>query len=276
MSRRQGGKALLTLLVISVAINYVDRGALSVAAPALTKELNISPEHMGLLFSAFFWSYSSFQLVAGWLVDRFRIKWIYAGGYLVWSLATAAVGLVSGLPQLLIARLFLGIGESVAYPAASKVIVQNFAEERRGLANALVDAGAKVGPGLSTLLGGLAVNAYGWRALFIFVGLGSLLWLIPWLLVAKSDAPVTPSAQITGPRWSELLRRWTVWGTSIGMFALGYVIYFLLSWLPSYLVSERGLSMTSMALLGSLPFWAMAASSADQRMDIGPLDPIGR
>src|SRR5262245_17721613 len=105
MSRRQSGNALLTLLVISVAINYVDRGALSVAAPVLTKELNISPEHMGLLFSAFFWSYSLFQLVAGWLVDRFPIKWIYAGGYLVWSLATAAVGLVSGLPQLLVARL---------------------------------------------------------------------------------------------------------------------------------------------------------------------------
>lgn len=258
---RQSGHALLILLVLSVTINYIDRGALSVAAPTLTRELDISPERMGLVFSAFFWSYSWFQLLAGWLVDRFSIKWIYAGGYLIWSLATAAVAFVSGLPELLAARLFLGMGESVAYPAASKIIVQNFAEDRRGLANALVDAGAKLGPGFSTLLGGLAVSLYGWRALFLVVGLGSLLWLIPWLLVAHVGSAGTPGKAATGPGWSELLRRWAVWGTSIGMFSLGYVIYFLLSWLPSYLVSERHLSMTSMAVLGSVPFWAMAASS---------------
>src|SRR3712207_1621239 len=108
----------------------------------------------------------------------------------------------------------------------------------------------------------LAVESFGWRAMFIAVGLGSLLWLVPWLMVAKADTPARDIAGRTaGPGWSELLRCPTVWGTSIGMFALGYMIYFLLSWLPSYLVSERGLSMTNMALLGSLPFWAMAASS---------------
>jgi MFS family permease len=254
-------RALLLLLTISVSINYIDRGALSVSAPILMRDLDISPKQMGLLFSAFFWTYSSFQLVAGWLVDRFSIKWVYAGGYLMWSLSTAAVGVVNGLPALLVARLFLGAGESVAYPASSKIIVRHFPEERRGLANALVDAGAKLGPGLSTLLGGLAVSAYGWRAMFLFVGLVSLLWLIPWLLVTKSDRPVTSSSEHGSPGWREMLRCPKVWGTSIGMFALGYVNYFLLSWLPSYLVSERGLSMASMAVLGSIPFWAMAGSS---------------
>jgi MFS family permease len=260
-SRVRSGNALLILLTASVAINYLDRGALSVAAPVIIRELNLSPTQMGLLFSAFFWSYSTFQLVAGWAVDRFSVKWVYAVGFLVWSLATAAVGLVNGLFALFAARLLLGMGESVAYPASSKIIVRHFPEERRGLANALVDAGAKLGPGLSTLFGGLAIEAFGWRAMFLFAGLGSLLWLVPWLLVAKRDLPVATSSETAGPGWREMLRCPQVWGTSVGMFSLGYVLYFLLSWLPSYLVSERGFSMSSMAVLGSIPFWGMALSS---------------
>lgn len=260
-SRDRAGNALLFLLTASVAINYVDRGALSVAAPLILRDLHLSPAQMGLLFSAFFWSYSVFQLVAGWLVDRFSIKWVYAGGYLIWSIATAAVGLVNGLPALLGARLLLGIGESVAYPAASKVIVRYFSEERRGFANALVDTGAKLGPGLSTLLGGLAVATYGWRAMFLVLGLASLFWLVPWLLVAKPDAPIAEGGDAKGPSWREILHCSQVWGTSVGMFSLGYVHYFLLSWLPSYLVSERGLSMSSMAVLGSIPFLCMAVST---------------
>jgi MFS family permease len=259
--RPPGGNALLILLVVSVAINYLDRGALSVSAPAVMKDLQVSPEKMGVLFSAFFWSYSTFQIVAGWLVDRYSIKWIYAGGYLIWSLATAAVGIVSGLPGLLMARLFLGVGESVAYPASSKVIIHYFPEERRGLANALVDAGAKLGPGLSTLLGGLAVNAWGWRAMFMVIGAGGLLWLLPWLWVARCEPRSGQVSRSASPGWREMVGCPQVWGTSAGMFALGYVIYFLLSWLPSYLISERGLSMSEMAVLGSIPFFAMAISS---------------
>jgi MFS family permease len=260
-SRANAGNALLILLTASVAINYVDRGALSVAAPLILRDLNLSTAQMGLLFSAFFWSYSTFQLVAGWLVDRFSIKWIYAGGFFIWSIATAAVGLVNGLPMLLAARLLLGIGESVAYPASSKVIVRYFPEDRRGLANALIDTGAKLGPGLSTLLGGLAVATYGWRAMFLVLGSLSLVWLVPWLLLTKSDAPISDVSETKGPGWHEILHCSQVWGTSVGMFALGYVHYFFLSWLPSYLVSERGLSMSSMAILGSIPFLSMALST---------------
>ncbi len=257
----RAGNALLVLLTVSVAINYLDRGALSVAAPLVMREMNLSPTQMGLLFSAFFWSYSSFQLIAGWMVDRYPVKWVYAIGFLVWSLATAAVGLVNGLFGLFAARLVLGMGESVAYPASSKIIVRHFPEERRGLANALVDAGAKLGPGLSTLLGGLAVDAFGWRSMFLFAGLAGLLWLVPWLLTRTSDRPESGLTESAGPGWREMLHCPQVWGTSVGMFSLGYVLYFLLSWLPSYLVSERGFSMGSMAVLGSIPFWVMAISS---------------
>jgi len=159
----RGGSAVLTLLVLSIAINYIDRGALSVSAPLMSRELNLTPSEPGLLLSAFFWPYATFQLLAGWLVDRYSVKWIYAAGFLLWSLATAAIGFANSLPALLAARFVLGAGESVAFPACSKFLVHAFPESRRGMANAFIDAGAKTGPGLSTLLGGLAVAAFGWR-----------------------------------------------------------------------------------------------------------------
>jgi len=217
---------------------------------------------MGALFSAFFWTYSSFQLVAGWMVDRYPLKKLYTGGFLLWSLATAAVGIVDGFAALLAARLLLGIGESVAYPASSKIIVRYFPEERRGFANALIDAGSKAGPGLSTLLGAVAVGTLGWRSLFLIAGLGSLLWLVPWFLTNAVPAGADPGGEEPrGPAWGELLRCRQLWGASAGMFALGYVLYFLLSWLPSYLMQERGASMQSLATIGSAPFWAMAGAS---------------
>jgi MFS family permease len=260
---RKAGVAnlLLALLVTSLVINYLDRGALSVSAPQISRDLQLTPADMGVLFSAFFWSYASFQLVAGALVDRYPLRWVYAVAFLIWSLATAAVGLVESFGALLVARLFLGVGESVAFPASSKIIVRFFPEERRGLANALVDVGTKAGPGLSTLLGGLAVAHYGWRAMFLVAGLGSLVWLIPWLLLRVPEEIVEPGAEAKRPGWGDMLRLRQLWGTSLGMFALGYVWYFLLSWLPTYLVQERGLSMSSMATLGSTPFWAMGLAS---------------
>ena len=253
---------VLILLVLSVAINYLDRGVLSVSAPLLQRELSLSPAQMGLLFSAFFWSYSVFQLAAGWLVDRYDVKHVFSAGFLVWCLATASVGWIAGFGGLLAARVILGVGESVAYPAYSRILARDFPERRRGLANALVDAGSKVGPALSTLAGGLLAGRFGWRALFLGMGIGGLLWLAPWVLLAPSNAGSAPLKDRQRPAGMlEILRRREAWGTCLGMFSLGYVWYFLLSWLPSYLVNERGFSMQSMAVLGSLPFWAMAAAS---------------
>jgi MFS family permease len=250
------------LLVVSVAINYLDRGILSVSAPLLQRELTLSPTQMGMLFSAFFWSYAVFQLFAGWLVDRYDVKHVFSAGFLLWCLATASVGWITGFGWLVAARVMLGVGESVAYPAYSRILARDFPEHRRGLANALVDAGSKVGPALSTLAGGLLVSHFGWRALFLGMGLGGLLWVVPWVLVAPSGGVSAPTQGQSRPTsMLEILRRRESWGTSLGMFSLGYVWYFLLSWLPSYLVSERGLSMQSMAVLGSLPFFAMAATS---------------
>src|SRR5438067_10063994 len=108
---------IVCLLLVSVCINYVDRGSLSVAAPILSDEFSLSPRRLGYLLSAFFWSYTVLQLVVGWLVDRYDVKWVYAGGFLLWSLAMAATGLANSFAALFAARLVLGICESVFLPS---------------------------------------------------------------------------------------------------------------------------------------------------------------
>ncbi|MCC6589873.1 MAG: MFS transporter [Bryobacterales bacterium] len=252
---------VLFLLVLSIGINYIDRGALSVSAPLLSKDLDLQPDQMGILFSAFFWSYAVLQLVGGWLVDRYDVKWVYALSYGLWSMATAATGFVTRLDALIGARLALGAGESVAYPAVSRILVRNFEKDRLGLANALVDVGAKIGPAISTLVGGLVVTQIGWRNMFLIVGLGSMLWLIPWMIFAPKEKKVHDAPSTANVSFGELLANRQLWATSFGMFCLGYVWYFMLTWLPSYLVRERGFSMKEMAVLGSAPFFVMAIAT---------------
>src|SRR5215470_2957690 len=172
---------VLVLLAISVFINYVDRGNLSIAAPLLKGELGISASQLGVLLSAFFWTYAFLQLFSGWLVDRLNVNWVFAGGFFLWSAATAATGLIHTFSVLLCLRMLLGAGESVAYPSYSKIIALNFPEEHRGLANAVISAGLVLGPGFGMLLGGLLMARVGWRSFFVVLGLVSLLWLVPWL-----------------------------------------------------------------------------------------------
>src|SRR4029077_665078 len=129
---------VLALLAFAILINYVDRGNLSIAAPTLKDELHISATRLGFLFSAFFYAYTAFIFVNSWLVDRFPVNWVLAAGFAVWSLATAGTGLVNGFVTLFVMRLLLGMGESVAFPASSKILAQNLPECDRGFANGLI------------------------------------------------------------------------------------------------------------------------------------------
>lgn len=262
---------LLVLLVISILVNYIDRGALSIAVPQMETDFELTPYQKGMLLSAFFWTYALMQLPAGWLVDRLDVKWVYAAGYLIWTIATALTGLVTGFTVLITARLLLGIGESVAYPAISRLVVENYPEEQRGLVNSLIDAGSKIGPALSILVGGLIVDSIGWRPLFITLGLGGILWLIPWTIwipnrskpLNNDEASADPFSQTetVRPSWAEVLAHRSVWGTSLGMFSLGYVWYFLLTWLPSYLIETHHFDLKQTAILAALPFLAMAVTT---------------
>jgi MFS family permease len=256
---------LVALLVVVMTISFIDRGNLSVAAPAMVGEQNLSPWALGLLLSAFFWTYAVFQIVSGWLADRFEVRWVYAVGFLVWTVATFSTGLASTFALFLLLRLLLGIGESVTYPATSRILAAVVPENRRGLANSLVDLGARVGPAAGILLGAtLLTTGRGWRSIFFLTGTLGLLWLIPWLVVAPgklATASRFPQPKQDGLGWSRLLRSRSVWGTCGGLCGANYSWYFLLTWLPTYLVKERQASYGSLAFLGTLPFLLMVVSS---------------
>jgi ACS family D-galactonate transporter-like MFS transporter len=255
---------ILALLVISGFLNYVDRANLSVGLTNIQSELHLAPYQLGVLQSAFFWTYACFQLfaISGWLVDRFNVCWVLAAGFFLWSGATAVTGLAHVFGLIFALRLLLGIGESVAYPSYSRILANNFPEYHRGLANALIDAGTKAGPALGTLLGGLLIADFGWRPFFLLLGLASLLWLVPWFVwmpeakgVAAIDDPVAM------PSMSAILRQRPVWFTSVGLFCSNYFWYFLITWLPYYLEKERHFAKNKMAVFGSLSFLAVALSS---------------
>jgi ACS family D-galactonate transporter-like MFS transporter len=252
---------VLGLLVISIAVNYIDRGTLSVAAPFLASELHLTKTQLGSLFSTFFWTYAAFQLVAGWLVDRYDVRWILGLGFLIWSLATLFTGMVSSFGALFLLRLMLGIGESVAYPSYSRILAASFPERHRGTANALIDAGCKIGPALGVLIGGLVVGHFGWRALFVVLGMGALAWLIPWAIWGPQPATMKLARNGDGPGVLEILRQRDAWGTFLGLFCCNYAWYFLVFWLPSYLVMERHFTADMMAIIGSMPFWGLALST---------------
>lgn len=244
---------------MSVWINYIDRGNLSVAAPALRPELGLGPQEMGVLLSAFFWTYSLLQPVGGWLVDRFDVYRVYAIGFALWSLAVSAGGLAPGFTSLLITRLLLGAGESIAYPSYSRILTRMFPESKRGFANSLIDVGTKAGPALGTLLGGFAIQAWGWRPFFFWMGALSLVWLIPWLAGMPPTHARKGGARMVNA-WS-VLRLRKAWVSFAGLFCFNYAFFFLLTWLPSYLVSERKFSMQAMSIFGALPFCATAVAS---------------
>ena len=245
---------VLLLLGISVFINYVDRGNLAIAAPMLKDELGISAAQLGVLLSAFFWTYACLQVVSGWLVDRLNVNWVLAGGFFLWSAATAGTGIVHAFWALFALRLILGIGESVAYPSYSKIIALHFPEEHRGLANAVISAGLVLGPGFGILIGGTLIARFGWRPFFIVLGLVSLLWLIPWLRWMPASGDATHLIMSGAPNLSEFLRLRSAWGTSVGLFCGNYVNYFLITWLPFYLVRERHFSMDRMARIGGAAY----------------------
>src|SRR5580658_4356181 len=183
---------LTALLSLAMLINYADRGSLSVVAPLLTDKMRLSGGQIGLLLSAFFWSYAAAQPFAGWVAQRFDVRRVMACGLIVWAAATALCGLAAGFASLFVLRLAVGVGESVIFPSTARILAEHAPTDRRGAANGVVLLGQFAGPAVGTLAGGLILAHFGWRAVFLGLGAVSLLWLIPWL--------TTPLGPISRPR----------------------------------------------------------------------------
>jgi MFS family permease len=256
---RRTGSALVFLLGAAIFFNYVDRGALPVAAPLLKGDLKLSNETYGWAVSGFFWIYAPIQLFAGWLCDRFSVYKLLALGITLWAASTLLMGFVGGFASLFVLRVMLGVGESLAFPGSSKIIARHVPAERRGIANASLAMGIALGPAVGTLAGGLMVANWGWRPMFFVFGAVTLLWLIPWRQTVRTHS--TADHADRGPRVvaASLLTKWPLWSMSIVHCLGNYCFYFLLAWLPLFLTKERGFSITEMTLLATLGYAAQGA-----------------
>ncbi len=236
------------LLAAILFINYVDRGLLPAAASLIQTELALRPARLGMLLSAFFWTYALVQIPVGWIAERIGAGRVLVIGLVLWSSATMLSGLATSFAALLVLRLVLGLGESTGFPCVSKLLAAAVPVEGLGTANGIVGFSYLFGPAFGTYLGGIVMAHAGWRAAFLGFGALSLLWLWPWSRLARRLPRQTPAVPVdAGPPFAALLRERALWGASLGHFAANYTYYFMLSWLPYYLVRERGFSTVAMA-----------------------------
>ena len=258
--------AIVGLLFTASLINYFDRATISFALPLISKELHLGPESKGLLLSSFFWSYTLMQIPMGMLADRLNLRWLYAGAFTLWSVAQGLIGISSGLTSLIALRILLGVGESVYLPGGSKIVSLLFPPAQRALPIGLFDAGTRTGLVVEGVLVPWMLTTFGWRASFSVVGFSALVWLIPWLLVtpsqlrapARSSSAIPPVSVIQSV--TALLTNRNLLGICLGFFCFDYYWYFLVNWLPDYLVTARGLTMLRAGIYAALPYLVFGMS----------------
>ncbi len=257
---------ILGLLCVGFMVAYFDRVNLSVALAdkeGFLQHFQLTNAQRGMLGSAFFWSYALLQIPAGWIVDRFGVKWPYAIGFLLWSVTSAATAVVGGFEQLIMLRILLGMGECVITPGGMRWIRFNFDEKRRGTAVGIYMAAAKVGPALGALVATKLLGSVGWQSMFLIIGLGSLIWLIPWVLIMTNDDLAQEAEQkkaAGGPdiSFARVMRSPVIWGTIVGAFCYQYFVYFALTWMPAYFKEHFKMSLNDSGVFTSASFVAMA------------------
>ncbi len=262
---------VVVLLSFGMIIAYFDRVNLSVALPPMAGEFGWDKTQQGLAMAAIFGSYTALQIPSGILVDRIGVRLPYLIGFLVWSVASASTALVGGLAGLVAIRLVVGMGESVVTPASMRYIRMHFEERQRGLAVGVYMTGTKVGPALGLPVCAHLVATMGWRAMFVLIGVASLIWLIPWVAwVKRDDIAARPRRkQATGATADtqhvtagEILRSPVMWGIIIGTYCYMYFVYYCMTWMPTYFKEQHGMSITEMGWYGGVAFAGMAAVAA--------------
>jgi sugar phosphate permease len=261
--------SIIGLLIVGIIIAYVARSNISVAlvVPDFKRLFRLTDADRGTLNSAFFWSYAFLQIPAGWIVDRYGVKYPYAMAFFAWSVISAATALGTTLMQLIGLRFLLGVAESIVTPASMRWIRFHFAERERGLAIGVYMTGTKIGPAIGAPVAAWLIKAYDWRMMFVILGIGSMVWLIPWMLGVKDDdrqiekeaARKSPAAAVS---FGRIMASPVIWGTIIGTFSYMYFVYFCMTWMPAYFVESRHLSLTSMGLYTFFSFSGMAGVAA--------------
>jgi ACS family D-galactonate transporter-like MFS transporter len=268
---------MLGLIATGTLVNYLDRTVLGIAAPALTKELAIDAAVMGVVFSAFSWSYAASQVPGGLFLDRFGTRLTYALSVGFWSLFTLLHALAGGLTSLLGLRLALGVSEAPCFPANSRVVATWFPQSERAFATGVYTVGEYIGLAfLSPLMFWLLVH-HGWRSLFIVCGLIGFVFVLVWIaryrdppehkgvnaaeleLIAAGGGLVGSDSKTARIDWSKagrLLRFRQMWGICLGQFAGNSTLVFFLTWFPTYLATERHMAFLKIGFYAVLPFIA--------------------
>ncbi|NWK98376.1 MFS transporter [Sphingobium lactosutens] len=256
---------VLFLLATGVLIAFVDRTSISsaLADPPFIKHFGLSDLDRGWLNSAFFWSYGLVQIPMGWLVDRYGVKVPYTICFVLWCLATAAIGLVDAFATLLMMRLIIGAAEAIVMPASYRWIKNNFSERQNGTAVGIFAMGNKFGPAIGAPVAAWLIVNYDWRMMFILTGVAGFIWLIPWMLIVRNDWPTveeraTAKKKASAVTMGAILRSPLVWGAMIVNFCYGYFTFYCMTWMPAYLVEERGLSLKESGLYTFFSFAGIA------------------
>jgi MFS transporter, ACS family, D-galactonate transporter len=262
------------LMWAAIAINYIDRTVLSAAAPRIQADFHLNAVEMGVVMSAFFWSYALLQLPAGWLADRIGQKKVLGFAVLWWSLATAATGLANSFRSLVALRVALGVGEAGAYPSNAGIASKWFPREERATVAGIFDSGSKLGGAIALPLIAAMLAAFDWKMTFALTGLLGIVWFVVWQ-VSFADSPgdhkrvnaaelahirrgqaLEPRALSVHVQWTKLFAHRNIWAMCIGFFMINYNSYFFITWLPTYLVKARGMTLMEMGWMASLPLLA--------------------
>ncbi|NDL62205.1 MFS transporter [Acerihabitans arboris] len=260
------------LMWLAIAINYIDRTVLSAAAPHLIKELSLNAEMMGFIMAAFFWSYSLLQIPAGWFADRFGQKKGLGLAVAWWSIATSIMGLATGFKSLLALRLALGVGEAAAYPSNAGITARWFPDKERATVSGLFDSASKFGGAVAMPLIVWMIYMFDWRLTFMIIGAIGLVWVIAWYAIYAENPEdhkrISPQEvsyirdgqvqkhgdkSVLPMKWYKLLRYRNIWAMCLGFFTINYTSYFFITWLPTYLVQEKGMDFIKMGMVAALP-----------------------
>ncbi|HUQ87815.1 MAG TPA: MFS transporter [Vicinamibacterales bacterium] len=265
---------ILALVAVATMVNYLDRTVLGIASPYLTKELTLTPAEMGIVFSAFSWSYALLQIPGGVFLDRFGTRITYSLALTLWSGFTAFMGVVGTLPTLLLTRIGVGVFEAPCFPANSRILATWFPQQERARANSIYSVGQYAGIAFLSVPLFWVTQQFGWRGLFFMAGgFGILLGLLFWLNYREPSGDPSLGAdelahieaggggEYKGARvafsWSDigmLLRHRQIIGASLGQFGGNSTQVFFVTWFPTYLVNSRGMSFINAGIMTMLPY----------------------
>jgi MFS family permease len=281
MSERVPGRrwTIGVLLGVGILINYIDRINISVAAPQLQHEFGLTPTELGLLFSAFFWSYSLLQVPGGMVLDRFGVTFVGRWGAFLWAVASAVTAVASGFGGVFAARVLLGVAEAPAFPASQKATGYWFPRQERSRSTAIFDSAAKFSNVIGVPLVAFVIVGFGWRWGFGITAILSFAYFVAYFLIYRDPSRdgrlskaehdyiiaggATPEGVASGGQGAMLgylLRNRKVWGLTVGFSAYGYSFYLFLTWLPAYLVQTLHMSILKSAGYATIP-WLFASLS---------------